>query len=466
MTLIHHNNPELSLLKLLSGGRQQRTTMTQGTNHDSAEQESQRRCCLWIGGTSALARTFFNAYYPIGLSQDDDDDDETMNMEWILLGHEQNPPHWIQILMDTYNHHYNHDNSTQANVPQKRHGRTKISFVSMDLTNLSTNNDKDPLPEWMKQVDDVIVGIRPPLVSHKTFVQAWQFNAQLLHGLQTLLQRILRESPQRGGGQSTAQQQQQQQRLVHISSVAAIHHVQEHVLRSETNAVDPSSDELDNPYDRFKRATEELVEEIMQQSPHVMATSVRLGAIFSDDVHCIQCRALALQARVGCYLPTKIDCNSSRNVATLLHQLLCGVQSRTTTTATTSNPIDSRWRPVYYYTRPTRVRTPVPYGSYLADYRKAYDITWAAVWIPVIWVRWFVAAVQACSNALTLPWLQRLDRFLCLSHVNYLLQVTVHEHSFDLTAIQTDFPQLTALEESIQECFQRRRKWQWQTQTQ
>ncbi|KAL7564722.1 hypothetical protein ACA910_010136 [Epithemia clementina (nom. ined.)] len=396
-------------------------------------------------------------------------------MEWILVGHEPQAPVWVQELVASTS---STSSTSSSTTPFLVHYYT---FVSLDLTQWRDDNDDY---DWMDRVDDIIVSLRPPLVSSKSLEQAWHFNQALLQGLHSLLQRVV---VRRNGQCSLSQQRPQLQRLVHISSVAAIRHVQQHVLRSETdhnnniinNERDPHSWELDNPYDRFKRATEEMVLELAKattqtaenatnaalepQPPRLQVTNLRLGAIFSDDAHCIQCRALAWQARVGCYLPTRIDCNSSRNVAVLMHQLLF-VDDDSNDDSNDDNQVvpTASWRPIYYYTRPTQYVQPVPYGTYLVAYRQAYGITKAAIWIPVGLVRWFVAVVHWMTGQLQRPgctWLRQwADTLFCWSHTDYLLQVTVHEHSFDLTAIQTDVPTLARHEETIVACFQRRKR--------
>jgi hypothetical protein len=251
-----------------------------------------------------------------------------------------------------------------------------------------------------------------------------------------------------------------QRLVIHISSVAAVHHVIPHQMKRESDP-DPASHELHNPYDRFKRASEELVERVVQKCnndydinsidkssdgiPCWTYTNLRLGAIFSDDPNCIQCSALALQARVGSYLTVPIDCNSSRNVACLLHVIL-----KSCLPPQEKSCIAYSLRPFYYYTRPTLYQQPVPYGQFLVDYRRAHDIYWA-IWIPVVMVQVFVKVFHVLSRY-TGQWVPFVES------VDYLLQVTVHEHSFDLTAISTDFPQLSQHEETIYECFRRRRQ--------
>jgi hypothetical protein len=332
----------------------------------------------------------------------------------------------------------------------------------MQQKDSQSNNTK--ILQACRDVQDIVVGIRPRLVSQRNFVQAWDSNQQMLHGLERFLQQLLLLQNR---DDDNGQKKRRRCRLLHISSVAAIHHVQEHKLVSICEK-DPTSAELENPYDRFKRATEELVLSLAATAnnsqsssssssslPALMVTNVRLGAIFSDDKRCIQCNALHLQSPIGCYLTVPIDCNSSRNVACLIHLMLKSESSSETLS----------WRPVYYYTRPTQYQQPVPYGSYLADYRRANNVFWA-IWIPVWFVQGVVAFVHWLYMAIIVgkkssSWRRLLEQWLYfdyLAHVDYLLQVTVKEHSFDLTAIQTDFPQIAQLEESIHDCFRRRRK--------
>lgn len=380
---------------------------------------------LWIGGSSGLARTYWNAF-PEEIVSD--------GIEWIFLGHEKYAPSWMLETMS----------------PRQKSPTTTITYHSLDLRRV----DSDALTELLRlchDVQDVIISIRPRLVSSDSFAQAWTTNQQMLQGLE----RILHALVQNHNAQS------QPLRILHLSSIAAIHHVQEQKLRSESDP-EPASDELPNPYDRFKRASEEMILKLPKEYNNkqkntkrvVQITNIRMGAIFSDDPRCIQCNAMQLQSRIGCYLHLPIDCNSSRNVASLIHLLLAS---------------DQPWpRPVYYYTRPIRFHPqPVAYGSYLQAYRRANDISWAALWIPVSLVHAVVGAFHTFATAIISPrgrssssswWRKLLERYLYLEHVDYLLQVTIKEHSFDLTAVQTDFPKLLEMEESIYECFRRRRK--------
>ena len=137
---------------------------------------------------------------------------------------------------------------------------------------------------------------------------------------------------------------------------------------------------------------------------------------------------------LGPYLSTRIDCNSARNVCQLL-RLMQRVPSL---------------RPVYYYTRPLgQYPEPVPYGEYLMNYRLAYKMRfpllvsdWMIQYFVVKPIHWLACII------ITIPYLQSLD---------YLLQVTVEEHTFDNSETATDFPRLLQVEESIAQCFARRR---------
>lgn len=324
---------------------------------------------LWLGGSSGLTRTYLNVF---------------PSEEWILVGHQPDAPSWMPETCE---------------------------YKSLDLTQRSTAEAfwKD-MPETL---ETIVVGIRPPLVTPRTDDQAWDANRRILDGLRAFLDAAPRTM-----------------RVLHISSIAAIDHLQGQVqVNEETPEV--SLSDLKSPYDAFKRECEEIVEACSERH-----TSLRLGAIFSDDPGCIQCNALALQAYVGVYLPTAIDCNSSYNVAQLIHSCL---EQRT-------------WKEsIYYYTRPLRYgKETIPYGEYLVSYRKAYGIPRDGyVSLPMWFVDGFVALVHVLAGwfGLFLPYLAAVD---------YLLQVSTKEHSFDLSRCRRDFPKLK--EESFDECFARRRK--------
>jgi nucleoside-diphosphate-sugar epimerase len=360
---------------------------------------------LWIGGSSGLAQTYFNHFEDFK----DERKTNTANavagnnraVRWILVGAAPTAPLWMPTCTPT---------------------RT-FEYYSCDLTKPSSVQTlvNDHLPS---SVDQLILAVRPPLVSPLTHAQGFRHAERMVEGLSALLKTLVSRSSKPS-------------LVIHVSSIAAIDHLNRQSLRSESSDPDPPSAALQYPYDWFKRRCEEDVQQICSSSS-VPFTNLRLGAIFSDSAGCIQCGALWLQALVGPYLTVPIDCNSSRNISSLIHQLLVR---------------DARigsLRPVYYYTRPIMLQNPVPYGEYLVAFRKAYGLSSFAVWMP----RWSVEMIVYLFHVVT----NLFGRFVpYLQSVDYLLQVTTTEHSFDCAAVAKDFGR-SIEEESILACFERRRQ--------
>jgi hypothetical protein len=73
---------------------------------------------------------------------------------------------------------------------------------------------------------------------------------------------------------------------------------------------------------------------------------------------------------------------------------------------------------------------------------------WFYVWIPVWMVRAFVKAVH---------WITSWFPLLYLESVDYLLQVSYREHSFDCSDFVQDFPEIVNQEETIESCFWRQK---------
>jgi hypothetical protein len=379
---------------------------------------------LWIGGSSGLTRTYMNA---IG-----DCEEGGAAEDWILLGHEATAPHWMPAQAQYVSYNLT---STTATTTTTTESETTKGGPSAGLL------------EKLQNVQQIVIGIRPPLVTSLTHTQMDVYSNRIVTGLDTFLRAVLDSC-------------QQVHSIVHISSIAAINHLEAQHMVSEG---DPARDgvrsmDLLAPYDRFKRACEERIDAIVTDNTtyyDLQATTLRLGAIFSDDPGCIQCQALALQARVGCYLPTNIDCNSSRNVVAAIRLVLEKQQaqkalssSSSTTTSTSTSQNRSRY---YYYTRPVQFRHAIPYGRYLLDYRTAHNIQWA-VWIPAWTVQWLVAAVHWLA-------LTRMAKHVpYLESVDYLLQVSAREHSFDCSRFATDFTELVSQEETFETCFRRRQQ--------
>jgi hypothetical protein len=151
--------------------------------------------------------------------------------------------------------------------------------------------------------------------------------------------------------------------VLHISSVAAVDHLRSQQFSSEDDEI-PSLSEYTAPYDIFKQNCEDAISRICGEAK-IPTCHLRLSAIFSDDLACIQCSALELQRRIGPYLALPIDCNSSANVSRAIQVILVG-QSRNEPETIQS---------VYYYTRPLLLPRPVPYGYYLKHFDKPMEST-------------------------------------------------------------------------------------------
>jgi hypothetical protein len=386
---------------------------------------------LWIGGSSGLTRTYLNTF---------------PTEQWILLGCEVNAPSWLN--------------------PLQRYIRCDLTEQNLDSHEGTLSNALTTLQQVLEKIDaclvelsgttcihQIVVGIRPVLVSHQSHLKAQWYNDNMLKGLHIVLDAMVTKY--------------QVNLIIHISSIAAVEHIPRQHLRS-VHENDPSSDSLLFPYDRFKRGCEERIERLVQNQAtsmtkkNIQFTNLRLGAIFSDDPWCIQCTALALQCYTGPYLTTPIDCNSSHNVSQLLHRIL----SRCFRETIPSDPCtqqqqqqQQQLRPVYYYTRCiSQYPKPVPYGEFFMAYRKAYGLSWLPVVLPTFLVKygvvlpfhfWTVLLQTILPEVLTIPYVESID---------YLLQVTINEHTFDMKETIQDFPELIHVEETMDECFCRRRK--------
>lgn len=327
---------------------------------------------LFIGGTSGLARTYFHQY---------------PQESWIVVGREASSPAWLDI--------------------------SKHTFLSIDLTLWSQTDNNVRVPNNLTNLETIVIGLRPPLVTLKSHAETLVYNERLVTGLGHFLRWIL------------SQNQTSVKVLLHVSSVAAVGHIETQVNWNESHQ--ESTTHLTYPYDIFKRDCEILVEKVSNEFSIQRFTNLRISAIFADSEICIQCGALQIQQYLSCYLPLAIDCNSARNVTSCMAAIL---QSTKTLAS------------VYYYTRCTI--QPVAYGSYLQEYQRANNISWS-LWIPVTAVIMFVRVFHILASAL--PFLQSLD---------YLLQVASYEHSFDNSLVRSEFD---FQEETIYECFCRRRRY-------
>jgi hypothetical protein len=367
---------------------------------------------LWIGGSSGLTRTYLNAF---------------PTESWILLGRESTAPSWM--------------------YPSQHYIRCDLVELN-DQPSGTVTKDFSTLPHVLKEIHnclvvtnstsihEIVIGIRPFLVSYRSHESAQFYNDKLLTGLKILLQALISQYPI--------------YLMVNISSIAAVDHIPMQRLRS-VDEMDPSSQSLRYPYDRFKRGCEELLEQLVNSpaasigSSRVQYTNLRLG---------IQCSALALQCYTGPYLCTPIDCNSSRNVSQLLHLIL--LQFNHDTIPCNSYPL--RLRPVYYYTRCiSQYPKPVPYGEFFLAYRNVYGLAKLPVLLPYVLVKYGVVMVFHFWTILLRSMLPSYIMPPFLESIDYLLQVTVHEHTFDMNETLQDFPMIVHLEETMEDCFRRRR---------
>ena len=135
-------------------------------------------------------------------------------------------------------------------------------------------------------------------------------------------------------------------------------------------------------------------------------------------------------------------CSSSRNVAQLIRLIL-----------KSSKPL----RPVYYYTRClSQYPQPVAYGEHLVAYRQAYGIALLPTLVTSWFVEFFVVHPLHWFTLFFKNWIGFSLPFL--ESVDYLLQVTLDEHTFNMTETLQDFPEIVTVEETIVDCFARRRR--------
>jgi len=224
------------------------------------------------------------------------------------------------------------------------------------------------------------------------------------------------------------------QYILHISSVAVADHLQaQHLVREDV--LFSSLDTYHGDYDRFKRRSEEVIAEACDGAG-LRHTHLRLSAIFSNGPECIQCGAMAWQKYVGCFNPHGLDCNSALNVAHAI-SLLLEVEDADS---------DRNRANIYYYTRPSV--KPLPYGSYVVDYRMAHGV--AGAWLPFSVLALLIRLYHVCVSVLPF-W----DIFSFLHAVDYLLQVSSREHTFDNSLFRTHFPEIKEREETILQAFRR-----------
>ena len=218
---------------------------------------------LWIGGSSALARTYFEEVHP------------ARGVPSIIAAAPAPPDAW----------------DLPSDVP----------FVPLDLS--SEESVRTLFSRLPHAVDAVLFGVRASLVYG---------TADEHERLANNLGLLLRVAASAGVTS-----------VLHISSIAVADHVTAQHLVRESDPV-PSLDQIASPYDRFKLRSEHVVDDVCGApgSPYMVWTHLRISGIFSNDPRCIQCTAIRRQARFSVATGACIDFNSSRNVAHALALVL------------------------------------------------------------------------------------------------------------------------------------------------
>jgi len=356
---------------------------------------------LWLGGSSSLARTYVNQFGSKGL---------------VLCGLEPEAPKWIR--------------------------GQGISYVQIDLANLTDDESLIFFEQFSANITSIVVGVRPLLFA--PYIDKLH-SERMVKGIQKFLCHACAEL-------------EDLEFVLHISSVAIADHLRSQHFMSETDPHPPLS-ECKASYDIFKRRSEEEITGICGQY-QIPFCNLRLSAILSDDVSCIQCSAMNLQGRIGCYFRHPLDFNSSVNVSRAIDLIISRsemigdeIDSENDTDETLDRSSPKAIQQVYYYTRPLLLPRPVPLGYYLEEFRKAYQLEYTSVWIPCWIVAWLIAFFHWFASA-TSPALksnqQRSHPIPYVEAVDYLLQVGSREHSFDCSRFAADFPELE--EETIREC--------------
>ena len=209
---------------------------------------------LWVGGSSALARSYFDEVHPV----------HRQHLQ--LIAAAPTPPTWP--------------------LPDD------VAFVELDMA--SEASVRTLFLRLPTGIDAIIFGVRASLVwgrpeEHETLSKHLDL---LLH------------SAAAAGCTS----------VLHISSIAVTDHVATQRMIRETDET-PPIEQIQSPYDRFKLRSEHVIDAACASEPKFNVwTHLRISGIFSNDPRCIQCTAVRQQALVSLAAEACIDFNSSRNV--------------------------------------------------------------------------------------------------------------------------------------------------------
>ena len=372
---------------------------------------------LWIGGTSALAATYFEEQLDIATAQKNGR--STTPRSFVLAAPHPPESSWIDDL-----------------------SRSSSKYVPLDINCLSSIDKFFATLQEMKIagcISTIIFGMRASLIAGCEID-----HLSMTNNVAYFLDTASVYFPELAG-------------VLHVSSVAVMNHTQPQHMLNEDAPLPPLAS-YQSPYDVMKRTTEEVIAEACQKN-NLKSVQLRISGIFSNEVghNCIQMSAIRLQAYVGCYIRTPLDMNTGLNVCHAIRLLLARMEESPSSPMRKKGEDDEvdgprRLRPIYYYTRPTI--EPKPYGQNLVDYRRAHGIR-VKVDIWEGFARLFLWAVIHCFGKLA-----TLNKnFLCiLDNIAYLLTVSLVEHTFDCSRIREDFPELTSAEETTFEGFARIKK--------
>ena len=271
---------------------------------------------LWVGGTSALARTYFEEVHP------------ARGVPKVTVA---------------------------APLPRKRlswgwpNWPKGVQFVELDLT--SEESVSTVFSRLKEPVDALVLGARASLV--------WS-SPDEHERLSRHLALLLQEAAKHGVTS-----------VLHISSIAVADHVVAQHLVREDDPV-PPVEALSSPYDRFKLRCEQIVDaSCAANSDRIKVwTHLRISGIFSNDPECIQCTAIRRQGLISVRSVSAIDFNSARNAANALALILERMHAATGPSNKTGRGFSGRQ--LFYYTRSTQ--EPVPYWHHVRDYRAATDM--------------------------------------------------------------------------------------------
>jgi hypothetical protein len=272
--------------------------------------------------------------------------------------------------------------------------------------------------------------------------EAWEYNQKILNGLEVLLQAAIATGSVR--------------QLIHISSVAAANHLQPQVNHGEDDNLElmAKGDKDLAPYDRFKLQTEALISRTCTASSaprDLLHTNLRISGLLFEEGRCIVTQSFELQARLGVYIPSKVDMNPARNVSSAIRLILSKMEKLQRNHSATKRSAP-RFPNLYYYTRPTLTKLPIPMYDITLVYQRVCEFQWWQYSFTPFWL--YVAFIHTLCHLASLlgkllPYLQATD---------YLLRVSLLDHSFNNTRFQQDFPEIGKMEISVEECFEERRR--------